>query len=1039
MFEKVATQVSFPKEEEKVLVFWDEIDAFEQSLEIRRGCEEYVFYDGPPFATGLPHYGHLLAGTIKDVIPRYQTMNGKYVDRAFGWDCHGLPVEYELSRELGLNSKREIEDYGVAAYNEACRGIVLRYTGEWRQFVKRIGRWVDFENGYRTMDRNYMESIWWVFKRLWDKGLIYEGHKILPYCPKDATPLSNFEANLGYEEVQDPAITVAFKLAGEPQTYALAWTTTPWTLPSNLALTVHADVEYVYVRDGDVTYLLAEARLDTYYPDGRPEIVKTVMGEELLGTPYEPLFPHFEMLRDQGAFRIITADYVTTEDGTGIVHTAPGFGEDDAEAGRAHGVPSVCPIDAECRFTSEVGDYENRFVKDCDADIIRRLKAEGKLVHQTTHHHSYPHCWRCESPLIYRAISTWFVDIDAIKDKMLRANAQIHWVPEHIKDGRFGNWLAGARDWAISRNRYWGCPLPLWRNEDTGETLCIGSIGELEERTGGKFDDIHKHFMDPVIIEGATGPLTRVPEVLDCWFESGAMPYAQRHYPFENAAWLDAHFPADFIAEGLDQTRGWFYTLVVLGAALFDRPAFKNVVVNGMILTEDGRKMSKRLKNYADPMQVMNTYGADALRLNMLSSPVVRGEDLVFSEKGVQKTMRSVILPLWNAYSFLVTYARIDNWKPAPERSDHPLDRWIRARLNHLVRDIRRGLDRCQLQTAAVRFATFIDDMTNWYIRRSRRRFWKSEHDGDKRAAYATLYHVLLTLVKALAPFAPFITETIYRNLRSDEMPLSVHLCDYPDVIESDLDEPLERQMARTRTAVGLGRYLRSQAHAKTRQPLRQAILMSLRDDVRADLMALRDIVADELNVKRVEIRADEEEVVTLSAKANFRALGPRLGKNMKVAAQKIATLGFEDIQVLRDGNAIPLALEGADPFALTADDILIQREEKQGMAVANEGDITVALDLNRDENLVREGQAREIVHAIQNLRREKGLDVSDRIRVAYRTTDGLAPAFDQFRDYIMGETLCTALNRAGDVAGDAIDLDGHAATFHIEKTRSRS
>ena len=1037
MFEKVATQVNFPKEEEKVLAFWDEIHAFEQSLENRKGNEEYVFYDGPPFATGLPHYGHLLAGTIKDVIPRYQTMNGKYVDRAFGWDCHGLPVEYELSQELGLNSKREIEEYGVAAYNEACRGIVLRYTSEWRQFVKRIGRWVDFENGYRTMDRDYMESIWWVFKRLWDKGLIYEGHKSLPYCPKDATPLSNFEANLGYEEVLDPAITVAFKLTGEPETYALAWTTTPWTLPSNLALTVHADVAYVYVRDGGVTYVLAEARVETYYPKEKPAIVKTVKGKDLLGMPYEPLFPYFETLRDQGAFRIITADFVTTEDGTGIVHTAPGFGEDDAEAGRAHGIPSVCPVDAECRFTSEVGDYETRFVKDCDADLMRRLKAEGKLVHQTTHQHSYPHCWRCESPLIYRAISTWFVDIEKIKDDMLRANAQIHWVPEHIKDGRFGNWLTGARDWAISRNRYWGCPLPLWRNEDTGETLCIGSIGELEERTGGEFDDIHKHFMDSVIIEGETGPLTRVPEVLDCWFESGAMPYAQRHYPFENEDWLDAHFPADFIAEGLDQTRGWFYTLVVLGAALFDRPAFKNVVVNGMILTDDGRKMSKRLKNYADPMQVMNTYGADALRLNMLSSPVVRGEDLVFSEKGVQKTMRSVILPLWNAYSFLVTYARIDNWQPTFERSAHPLDRWIRARLNHLVRDIRQGLDRCHLQTAAVRFATFIDDMTNWYIRRSRRRFWKTERDGDKRAAYATLYHVLLTLVKALAPFAPFVTETIYRNLRSDEMPASVHLCDYPAVIEADLDEKLERQMARTRTAVGLGRYLRSQAHAKTRHPLRQAILMSLHDDVRADLMALRDIVADELNVKRVEIRANEEDVVTLSAKANFRALGPRLGKHMKVAAQKIAGLGFEEIQFLRAGNAITMELDGAAPFALTADHILIQREEKPGMAVANEGDITVALDLNRDENLVREGRAREVVHVIQNLRKARGLDVADRIRVTYRAADALAPALDQFRDYIMGETLCTALDRADDVVGDAIDLDGHSATFHIEKTRS--
>jgi len=1036
MFEKVETHVSFPKEEEKVLAFWEDVKMFEKSLENRRGAEEYVFYDGPPFATGLPHYGHLLAGTIKDVIPRYQTMNGKYVDRVFGWDCHGLPVEYELSQELGLNSKHEIEDYGVAKYNEACRGIVLRYTAEWEQFVKRIGRWVDFENGYRTMDKDYMESIWWVFKELWDKGLIYEGHKILPYCPKDATPLSNFEANQGYVDVQDPAITVAFALKDEPSVKVLAWTTTPWTLPSNLALTVHEDVDYVYVKDGDDTFVLAEARVGAYYSDEAPEVVKKVKGKDLVGVQYEPLFPYFESLRAEGAFKIISADFVTTGDGTGVVHTAPGFGEDDAEAGRLHGVPSVCPIDAECRFTNEVPEYEGRFVKDCDSDIMRRLKDEGKLVHRSTHQHSYPHCWRCESPLIYRAISTWFVDIGKIKDKMLKANSQIHWVPEHIKDGRFGNWLEGARDWAISRNRYWGCPLPIWRNEETGEAICVGSIGELEERTGGSFDDIHKHFMDPVIIEGETGPLKRVPEVLDCWFESGAMPYAQRHYPFDNKDWLDKHFPADFIAEGLDQTRGWFYTLVILGAALFDRPPFKNVVVNGMILAEDGRKMSKRLKNYPDPMEIMNLHGADALRLNMLSSPVVRGENTAFSEKGVQETMRSVILPLWNSYSFLVTYARVDNWHPdtseAMGQVEHPLDRWIRARLNHLVRDIRTGLDHCHLQTAALQFTTFIDDLTNWYIRRSRRRFWKSDNDGDKLSAYATLYHVLLTLVKALAPFAPFITETIYRNLRSGDMPESVHLCDYPTVLEADMDETLERQMAHTRTAVSLGRYLRSQASAKTRQPLRKVILVSMQDTVREDLEALKDIVMDELNVKTVEIRANEEDVVHLSAKANFKSLGPKLGKNMKVAATKILDLSFEDIQRLRAGEHVVLEVDGIDPVELTVDDILIQREEKEEMAVANEGDITVALDLHLDADLEREGLAREMVHVIQNLRKEKDFDVSDRITVSYSGSDDVAEAVDQFREYIMGETLCTELERGAGV--DVVDLDGQEVAFRVGK-----
>jgi isoleucyl-tRNA synthetase len=875
---------------------------------------------------------------------------------------------------------------------------------------------------------------------LWDKELIYEGYKILPYCPKDATPLSNFEANQGYQDVQDPAITVRFQLKDEPGTYFLAWTTTPWTLPSNLALTVHEGVDYVFVKDGDVVYVLAEARVGAYYPKEKPEVVKKVKGRDLLGLHYEPLFPYFEGLRKDGAFRVISAAFVTTEDGTGIVHTAPGFGEDDAEAGRVFGVPSVCPIDAECRFTNEVPDYEGRFVKDCDSDIMRRLKDEGRLVHRSTYQHSYPHCWRCESPLIYRAISTWFVNIEKLKEKMLSANSQIHWVPEHIKEGRFGNWLENARDWAISRNRYWGCPLPIWRNEETGETVCVGSISELEERTGGKFDDIHKHFMDPVIIEGETGPLRRVPEVLDCWFESGAMPYAQRHYPFENKNWLNQHFPADFIAEGLDQTRGWFYTLVVLGAALFDRPAFKNVVVNGMILAEDGRKMSKRLRNYPDPMEIMNKYGADALRLNMLSSPVVRGENLAFSEKGVQETMRSVLLPLWNAYSFLVTYARVDNWHPdtagAQGRSDNPLDRWIRARVNHLVRDIRTGLDHCHLQTAATRFATFIDDMTNWYIRRSRRRFWKSDNDGDKQAAYATLYHVLLTLVKALAPFAPFMTEAIYRNLRSNDMPESVHLCDYPNVIEADLDATLEHQMAHTRTAVTLGRYLRSQASTRTRQPLRKVILVSMHKNVRDDLGSLQDIVMDELNVKAVEIRANEEDVVHLSAKANFKSLGPKLGKNMKAAAVKIAGLPFDQIQRLREGERLSLEIDGVGSVELTVDDIIIHRDAKAEVAVANEGDITVALDLHLDADLEREGLAREFVHVIQNLRKEKDFDVSDRIRVTFAAPDAVAQAVDQFRDYITGETLCTELVRAEKVVGDTVDMEGHAVVLFVEKIK---
>jgi len=596
-------KLDFPTLEHEVLAFWKEADVFRRSVESRPKEREFVFYDGPPFATGLPHYGHLLAGTIKDVIPRYQTMRGFRVERRFGWDCHGLPVEYEVEQALKVGGKRDIEKIGVAVFNEQCRSIVLRYTREWRDIVTRMGRWVDFDHDYKTMDPAYMESIWWVFKRLWDLGLIYEGRKVLPYCPRCATPLSNFETNQGYEEVQDPAITVRFQVKGKPHAWILAWTTTPWTLPSNLALAVGADIPYVWVRDGQEEYLLARERVSAVFKKERPEVIREVRGAELAGLRYEPLFDYFKPLAQQGAFRVITADFVSTEEGTGVVHVAPGFGEEDHRAALAAGLPVVCPMDDEGRFTAEVSDYSGQEVKKADPAIIRRLKAEGKLVHQTTIRHAYPHCWRCDTPLLYRGVSTWFVKVESFRDRLIACNRQVHWVPEHLRDGRFGRWLEQARDWAISRNRYWGTPLPIWQSADGQERICVGSIAELERLTGSQVTDLHKHFVDALEIPSPTGRgvLRRVPEVLDCWFESGAMPYAQAHYPFENREAFEAHFPADFIAEGLDQTRGWFYTLLVLSTALFDRPAYRHVVVNGLVLAADGRKMSKRLKNYPDP------------------------------------------------------------------------------------------------------------------------------------------------------------------------------------------------------------------------------------------------------------------------------------------------------------------------------------------------------------------------------------------------------------------------------------------------------
>ena len=1037
-FPDISNQVNFPQVEEEILKFWLDNEVFKQSLEARKNNDEFVFYDGPPFATGLPHYGHLLAGTIKDVIPRYQTMRGKYVERRFGWDCHGLPVENEMEKTLKLNSKRDIEAYGIDNFNEACRSIVLRYTSEWERVVNRMGRWVDFRNGYRTMDRDFMESIWWVFRQLWDKGLVYEGYKILPYCPRCATPLSNFEANQGYKDVTDPAITIRFDALDEENLSFLAWTTTPWTLPSNLALAVGPEIEYVRVKDGDREYIMAASRLASYYGKETPEIVWRGKGAELVGRRYKPLFNYFASRAEDGAFQVLGADFVSTEDGTGIVHIAPGFGEDDAAVCRKAGIKEVCPIDEECRFTNEIPDYVGRQVKSVDAEIIQRLKDEGKLIHRGQIKHSYPHCWRDDVPLIYRCISTWFVNVEKIKDNMVANNKTINWNPSHIRDGRFGKWLENARDWAISRNRYWGTPLPIWRNEE-GEVICIGSVAELEQLTGQKVDDLHKHFVDALEIPSPTGksPLKRVPEVFDCWFESGSMPYAQMHYPFENKERTEAHFPADFIAEGLDQTRGWFYTLVVLGSALFNQPPYRNVIVNGLVLAENGQKMSKRLKNYPDPMDVVNQYGADALRLFMLGSQVVRAEDLKFSEAGVKEILRGVMIPMWNALSFFTTYANVDGYKPvnsgftAPKNPANVLDRWILSSASQMVEEIRTELDAYNLQKAATRFSRFIDDLTNWYIRRSRRRFWKSDSDSDKMEAYATLHYVLLVFARAAAPFIPFTTEAIYRALRTPDMPESVHLCDFPEP-DDCRDVDLERQMDLAMTAVKLGRFLRTSNNLKVRQPLAKAVLAAPDAYTAKLLEGTAQIVAEELNVKAVEFSTDEEELVKRSCKANFKALGARLGKDMKAAAARIAQFTGKEIGDIIAGNAFVLTLEDGRQVEITADDLVIQREERPGLVAASEGGVTIALATELNEALIQEGLAREFVSKIQNLRKESGYEVADRIQITYEAPAECEAAFNNFASYICGEVLAESFAPGAGTVD--VDINGIAIKVTVNK-----
>lgn len=1014
MYKPVNSKVDFPKMEEEILKFWQENNIFKKSIEQREGREEYVFYDGPPFATGLPHFGHFVPGTIKDIIPRYQTMKGKKVERRFGWDCHGLPVEYEMEKELGISGKREIEEFGVAKFNESCRSIVLRYTKEWRSIITRMGRWVDFDNDYKTMDPDYMESIWWVVKELWDRGLLYEGYYILPYCPRCSTVLSNFELNLGgYQEVHDPSITVRFKVDGEENTYFLAWTTTPWTLPSNLALAMGPDIDYVKVKDGDEYYILARERLSAYYrSEDEYEVVGEYKGKDLVGIGYEPIFPYFANLKEKGAFKTFLGDYVTTEDGTGIVHTAPGFGEEDYTLLKGTGIPVVCPVDAEGRFTDEVPDYKGLFVKDADKRIIEDLKKRGVLVKHGQYLHSYPHCWRCKSPLIYRAISSWFVNIEKIKENMINANKQIRWVPSHLRDGRFGKWLEGARDWAISRNRYWGNPLPIWKCDKCGEMVCLGSRKELEERSGQKVTDLHKHFIDDITFkcEKCGGTMRRIPEVLDCWFESGAMPYAQNHYPFENKEHFEEHFPADFISEGLDQTRGWFYTLTVLAAALFNKPAFKNVVVNGLVLAEDGKKMSKSERNYTDPSEVVNTYGADALRLFLMHSAVVKAEDLRYSDEGVKEVLKNVIIPLWNAYSFFVTYANIDGITPtgAPENPDNSLDRWILSEAERLVGEVTYHLDNYDLQKAIDPIVNFIDLLNNWYIRRSRRRFWRSENDLDKQQAYEALYAVLMKLVTVAAPFIPFTTEEIYKNLRTEDMCESVHLCDFPVENEALRDKELERKMEITRRAVSLGRAIRTMHNMKIRQPLKAIHLVTRNEEERIALREMEDIIKDELNVKSVIFRQNEEELVEYRAKPNYRLLGKQLGKDMKEAAKKIEALTGEEIQSLLDGATLSIEVGGRN-FDLNLEGINVIRIEKENLKVLNEGSLTVALDSELTEELIQEGIIRDMVRSVQNLRKDSGLEVTDRIKLYLHGSESLKRAVENFQDHLKGETLAVS------------------------------
>ncbi|MDG1234400.1 MAG: isoleucine--tRNA ligase [Pseudomonadales bacterium] len=1026
----------FVDAEHSVLKFWESSDVFKQSLEQTQSGAPYIFYDGPPFATGLPHHGHLVGSILKDAVPRYFTMKGRYVQRRFGWDCHGLPIEHEIDKSLGMSSIEAVEKLGVKGYNDQCRGIVQRYTSEWQKTINRIGRWVDFDNDYKTMDPWYMESVWWVVKQLWEKDLIYRGEKVVPFSTALGTILSNFEAGSNYQDVQDPAVTILFKLK-DVNKYIAAWTTTPWTLPSNLALCVSNDIDYVEARDQESgkIIILAKERLEAVGKTKQLEVIAEFKGSELVGTRYEPLFPYFSEHEKDGAFVVLEDDYVTTDAGTGIVHQAPAFGEDDFRVLRAAGIQvAPCPVDMEGQFTNKVADFEGMHVKEADKHIIRHLKDKGNLFIQEVIDHSYPFCPRSNTPIIYRTIDSWYVRVEQMRDQLQASNAQINWVPGHLKNGRMGNWLEGAIDWAISRNRYWGTPLPIWINDETGNQVCIGSREELKNLTGTHPDDLHREHVDPLTftIDGEPGVYRRIEEVLDCWFESGSMPYAQLHYPFENEALFEQGFPAEFIAEGLDQTRGWFYTLIVLGTALFGTNPFKNVIVNGIVMAEDGKKMSKSLRNYSPPDDLMETYGADALRLYLINSGLVKAEEQRFADSGVKDMVRRALLPWLNAYKFLNTYAQIDNWQPDASRPDSTniMDQWILSRLESLKDNIATEMENYRLYNVVPALFDFIEDLTNWYIRLNRSRFWAEGEVPDKFSAYQTLYDTLYELSLSMAPFAPFLSETIYQSLRklaNSDLPASVHLCLYPESNNHRIKPLLEQAVTRMQHIILLGRQKRNQEKVKTKYPVGKLTVVHRDPELLEEIGRLEGYLSDELNTKTIEYSTEESQYIHLYAKPNSPVLGKRLGKDFKKFKQLIE--GLDSITIEQFQNSGSLDVDGE---SFQQNDILIFREAREGTNAVSDRFISIDMDCTLNEDLVREGLAREVINRIQKSRKDSGFNVSDRIRLSISSGDRLVKAIKAHEDYIKRETLTLDLQYVDEPGEMVFDIDGEAMSLSM-------
>lgn len=958
MFAEVSTRASFPDMEAEVRRFWKDRDIFARSVKQREGKPPFVFYEGPPTANGLPGIHHVLARAMKDLFPRYKTMRGFYSERKGGWDTHGLPVEIEVEKQLKLNGKQDIERYGVEAFNKLCRESVFKYINEWAEMTEQMGFWVDLEHAYRTYDTSYMETVWWILKQLWDKELLYEGFKVVPYCPRDMTPLSSHELGLpgGYkDDVEDPSVYVKFELEDEPKTYFLAWTTTPWTLPGNVALAVGLDIPYVRVRQGSEQYILAKARLSVL--QGDYEVEADVDAKSLLGKRYKPLYEY--LIPDKPAFFVVDADFVSTQDGTGIVHTAAAYGVDDLDLSLRKGIPVRHVVDLQGRFRPEVTPFAGLFVKKADPKIIEDLTSRGLMYRAETIRHTYPFCWRCGSPLLYYAVTSWFIKTTAVKDQMIRNNNAIDWVPSYIKAGRMGNWLESLVDWSLSRWRYWGTPLPVWKCEKCDDRRCVGSVAELGLTLEA---DLHRPYIDRVTLpcEKCDGVMRRVPDLIDVWFDSGAMPMAQFHYPFENKDVFKARFPSDFIAEGLDQTRGWFFSLLAEGTMLFDQPAYKNVICTNLVLDKQGRKMSKSLKNTVDPIEIMSKFGADATRWYFYASVAV-GNEYRFDVSAVQDVVRRFLLILWNTYAFFANYARLDGFQPGGEPMPLAerawLDRWLLAELAAVTKDVEGALDAYDPNSSARRLEAFVLDLSTWYVRRSRRRFWKSESDADKRSAYQTLYQVMVALSQMLAPFMPFISETIYQNLAAGKngQPESVHLTDWPAAPPEWADEELRRQMAAVRRLVVTGLAARNAAGIKVRQPLLAVTIAEkpLKPE-------LESILLEELNIKA----------------ARYQGEG---------------------------------------------------------------GGLT--LDTEISPELKLEGLARDLVRKIQELRKQSGFSVEDRIRLFYDGDGILAEALERWRDYIATETLAVAVARGeapDDASTETLQIEGHGLKVSVVRVAAR-